>query len=160
MNDASIPAAHFLRGFASICAAGICVISPFALAQAEQAKSIARYESLAHELRCLVCQNQSLADSNADLAQDLKREVKTLIAQEKSDIEIKNYLQARYGDFVLYSPPVQSNTFFLWGGPFAALALGAGVALFMVRKRQRINRESGASLLSEDERAELEERLK
>src|SRR5258706_8513528 len=78
----------------------------------------ARLRILAEELRCLVCQNQTIADSNADLAVDLRREVRAQILQGKSDAEIKNYLVARYGDFVLYKPPVQANTMLLWVGPF------------------------------------------
>ena len=85
----------------------------------------ARMKKLEGELRCLVCQNQTLADSNADLAGDLRREVRTLAGSGKSDDEIKAYLVARYGDFVLYDPPVKTTTWLLWGGPFALLICGA-----------------------------------
>ncbi len=125
-----------------------------------QVDEVARYESLAHELRCLVCQNQSLADSSADLAQDLKREVKNLIGQGKSDAEIKAFLQARYGDFVLYSPPLKSNTVLLWGAPFAALLLGAGIAMMLLRKRQGAASNAASGRLTDEERRELDERLK
>jgi cytochrome c-type biogenesis protein CcmH len=121
-----------------------------------------RYETLAHELRCLVCQNQSLAESSADLAEDLKREVKGLIAQGKTDGEIKSFLSARYGDFILFKPPVQRNTWILWYAPFAAL-LGGGVVLFFVFKKRRIGSKSAHSapqvLMTDAERRELDERL-
>ena len=76
------------------------------------------------ELRCLVCQNQTLADSNAPLAGDLRREVRELAVAGKSDAEIRDYLVARYGDFVLYNPPVKTTTWLLWFGPFAAARRG------------------------------------
>ena len=78
----------------------------------------ARLKRLEAELRCLVCQNQTLADSNAPLAEDLRREVRELANTGKTDAEIKQYLVARYGDFVLYNPPLQRNTWLLWTGPF------------------------------------------
>lgn len=84
-----------------------------------------RLKALSEELRCLVCQNQTLADSNADLAVDLRNQVRAQIEQGKTDAQIKEYLVARYGDFVLYKPPVQGNTWLLWFGPFLLLLLGA-----------------------------------
>src|SRR5438477_8366217 len=95
-----------------------------------------RLKRLEAELRCLVCQNQTLADSNAPLAEDLRREVRALATSGKSDAEIKQYLVARYGDFVLYKPPVQRNTWFLWLGPFVLLAGGAGVWYAILRRRR------------------------
>jgi len=94
-----------------------------------------RLRNLAGELRCLVCQNQTIADSNADLAVDLRREVRKQILQGKRDAEIKDYLVARYGDFVLYKPPVQANTAALWFGPLVLLVIGAGIWVALVRKR-------------------------
>ncbi|MBE0591984.1 MAG: cytochrome c-type biogenesis protein CcmH, partial [Gemmatimonadales bacterium] len=85
-----------------------------------------RYKALAEELRCLVCQNQSLADSAAELAGDLRDEVREQIAAGRSDDEIKEFLVARYGDFVLFRPPLKQTTWALWAGPFALLAAGAG----------------------------------
>jgi cytochrome c-type biogenesis protein CcmH len=99
-----------------------------------------RLKALSEELRCLVCQNQSLADSNAELAVDLKREVERLMVEGKSDAAIKTYLVQRYGDFVLYKPPVQSNTALLWAGPFVLLAGGAGLWTLI----QRRNKVAGA----------------
>ena len=95
----------------------------------------ARLKKLETELRCLVCQNQTLADSNADLADDLRREVRSLAVAGRSDDEIKAYLVARYGDFVLYDPPVKPLTWVLWFGPFA-LAIGGGAVWWLVLKRR------------------------
>ena len=95
----------------------------------------ARLKNLEEELRCLVCQNQTLADSTAPLAEDLRREVRELALQGKSDAEIKDYLVARYGDFVLYKPPLKSTTLLLWLGPFAFL-LGGGIVWYAVLRRR------------------------
>jgi cytochrome c-type biogenesis protein CcmH len=89
-------------------------------------------------LRCLVCQNQTLADSNAPLAEDLRREVRELAQSGKSDAEIKQYLVARYGDFVLYRPPIQRNTWLLWIGPFVLLIGGALLWFAIVHRRRRL----------------------
>ena len=80
-----------------------------------------RLQKLSEELRCLVCQNQTIADSNAELAQDLRREVRTMIKDGKSDKEIIDFMVVRYGDFVLYRPPVKGITLLLWGGPVLSL---------------------------------------
>jgi cytochrome c-type biogenesis protein CcmH len=95
-----------------------------------------RMIGLAEKLRCLVCQNESLASSHAELAEDLRREVRELMQQGMSDQEILDYLVARYGDFVLYDPPMKKTTLVLWYGPFALLLLGAGVLVFQLRKRK------------------------
>ena len=97
-----------------------------------------RFQNLTRELRCLVCQNENLADSNADLARDLRHEVFDLMQQGKSDDEIKQYLVDRYSDFVLYDPPVKSSTLLLWFGPLAILLAGAVVVVVTVRKRSRL----------------------
>lgn len=96
------------------------------------------YDSLLEEIRCLVCQNQSLADSNAELAQDLRREIIAMIDAGKSENDIKAFLVERYGDFVLYRPPLQENTWLLWTGPFIFLMVGIVVAVIIIR-RQSIN---------------------
>jgi cytochrome c-type biogenesis protein CcmH len=98
----------------------------------------ARLKKLEGELRCLVCQNQTLADSNADLADDLRRELKELALAGKSDDEIKSYLVARYGDFVLYNPPVKAVTWLLWFGPFAMLIGGGAIWWVVLRRRARL----------------------
>jgi cytochrome c-type biogenesis protein CcmH len=92
---------------------------------------------LAEELRCLVCQNESLASSHAELADDLRREVRELMQKGMTDQEIKNYLVARYGDFVLYEPPMKNSTLLLWFGPFALLIAGLGVLVFQMRNRKK-----------------------
>ena len=94
-----------------------------------------RYESINRELRCLVCQNQTIADSNATLAQDLRREVREMIAAGKTDDEIRDFMIERYGDFVLYRPRMTAQNFLLWAAP-ALLLLGGAVAVVrVVRKR-------------------------
>ena len=97
----------------------------------------ARLKRLEADLRCLVCQNQTLADSNAPLAEDLRREVRTLALSGKSDAEIRTFLVARYGDFVLYDPPVKESTWLLWFGPFLLLGGGVIAWLAIVRRRRR-----------------------
>ncbi len=84
-----------------------------------------RLKALSEELRCLVCQNQTLSDSSADLAVDLRNQVKAMIEQGQSDDQIRRYMVDRYGDFVLFKPPVQANTWLLWFGPFVLLLFGA-----------------------------------
>lgn len=103
----------------------------------KSAQEEARFKALSEELRCLVCQNQSLADSDAELARDLRREVHEMIDAGKSDEQILDFLVARYGDFVLYRPPLNASTLLLWIGPFVVL-LGALIALIIsIRKRAR-----------------------
>ena len=97
----------------------------------------ARLKDLAVELRCLVCQNQTLADSNAPLAEDLRREVREMIAKDMSDKEIIDFLVTRYGDFVLYRPPWKPTTTLLWVGPFLLLGAGATGLVFALRRRQK-----------------------
>jgi cytochrome c-type biogenesis protein CcmH len=97
----------------------------------------ARLKQLAVELRCLVCQNQTLADSNAPLAEDLRREVREMIAKNMSDKEIIEFLTARYGDFVLYRPPLKATTTLLWVGPFVLLTVGASALVIALRRRAR-----------------------
>jgi cytochrome c-type biogenesis protein CcmH len=92
---------------------------------------------LAEKLRCLVCQNQTLAESNADLAVDLRREVKEQIKAGKSDAQIMDYLVQRYGDFVLYQPPFKPITVLLWIGPFALLALALGLLFRRLAQRRK-----------------------
>jgi len=114
------------------------------LAAAEEARPLAdnpqveaRLKTLAVELRCLVCQNQTLADSNAPLAEDLRREVREMIAKDMSDREIIDFLVQRYGDFVLYRPPWKASTTLLWLGPFLLLIAGATALVVVLRKRQK-----------------------
>jgi cytochrome c-type biogenesis protein CcmH len=113
----------------------------------------ARLRALSQELRCLVCQNQTIADSNADLAVDLRREVRDQILKGRSDTEIKSYLVARYGDFVLYNPPVQANTALLWFGPLALLVTGGLVWWVLIRRRARSVPASQPTTLDDEQRA-------
>lgn len=98
-----------------------------------------RVMKLTADLRCLVCQNQSLADSHADLAIDLKNQVRSQMRAGKTDAEIRNYMVARYGDFVLYDPPLKTTTLLLWAGPFALLVFGLlGLAAYLRGRRRRM----------------------
>ena len=92
-----------------------------------------RFKNLTEELRCLVCQNQSLADSHADLAQDLRNEVYKMVIAGDSDKEIIDYMVSRYGDFVLYRPPVKNTTYFLWFGPFFILFIAIIIIARVIR---------------------------
>jgi len=94
-----------------------------------------RYESINRELRCLVCQNQTIADSNATLAQDLRREVRDMIAAGKTDDEIRDFMIERYGDFVLYRPRMTAQNFLLWAAPALLLLIAAVVLVRVVRRR-------------------------
>ena len=117
-----------------------------------------RLVHISEELRCLVCQNESLASSRAELANDLREEVRKLIRQDKSDTQIKDYLVARYGDFVLYKPEVKPLTWVLWFGPFLLLALGViGMALYL---RQRQSAQTVQTSLSDEDRRKVQTLLK
>ena len=94
-----------------------------------------RLISISEEMRCLVCQNESLAGSRSDLANDLRREIRTLIKEGKSDDQIRNFMVERYGDFVLYRPPVKPITWLLWIGPFIILLIGVAVLFTYLRRR-------------------------
>lgn len=93
-----------------------------------------QFENLTQQLRCLVCQNETLADSNAPLAQDLRGQVAVLIKQNKSNDEIIHYLVQRYGDFILFKPPLKSTTYLLWFGPFVLLLVGFAIIIIWIRK--------------------------
>jgi cytochrome c-type biogenesis protein CcmH len=132
----------------------LCIVPFLSLAQeappaAEDPVLEKRVQTLGEELRCLVCQNQSLADSNADLAVDLRNQVRELMQQGKTDAQIREFMVARYGDFVLYNPPVKSATLLLWLGPFVLLA-AAGVTLIIYLRRR--DRELPAQVLSDEDR--------
>ncbi|CAG0976646.1 Cytochrome c-type biogenesis protein CcmH [Rhodocyclaceae bacterium] len=109
-----------------------------------------RMVAISEELRCLVCQNESLAGSQADLAKDLRREIREQIAQGKSDKEILDFMTGRYGDFVRYRPPLKGTTFLLWFGPF--LLLVAGIAALGIILRRRGKRVAEATLSAEEQK--------
>jgi cytochrome c-type biogenesis protein CcmH len=122
------------------------------VAQAKEAVPMAEDEAveqrlvaIAEELRCLVCQNESLAGSRADLAEDLRREIRTLIRQGKTDAEVMDYLVSRYGDFVRYRPPLKPTTWLLWGGPPILLVLGIGVLAYNLRHRPKTEADLSAA---------------
>jgi cytochrome c-type biogenesis protein CcmH len=115
-----------------------------------------RLKHLAVELRCLVCQNQTLADSNAPLAEDLRREVREMIVKNMSDQEIIDFLVSRYGDFVLYRPPLKTTTTLLWVGPFVLL-VGGGIALVVALKRR--GKKVTEAAISEEEHRRVEQLL-
>jgi cytochrome c-type biogenesis protein CcmH len=98
----------------------------------------ARVLKLSAQLRCLVCQNQTIADSNAELAVDLKRQVREMLGRGATDREVIDFMTARYGDFVLYRPPVKSSTAVLWFGPGVLLVVAVGVFLFILRRRSKL----------------------
>jgi cytochrome c-type biogenesis protein CcmH len=108
----------------------------------------ARLIAISEEMRCLVCQNESLAGSRSDLANDLRRELRTLIKAGKTDAEIREFMVARYGDFVLYRPPVKPTTWLLWAGPFLLMITGVVVLLVYLRRR---NRAVGDEVLTDEE---------
>jgi len=95
----------------------------------------ARYKQLIEELRCLVCQNQNLADSNAELAEDMRRTTYEMVSRGATNEEVVSFMVQRYGDFVLYRPPFKSSTALLWIGPFVILAAGVAVLVTFVRRR-------------------------
>ena len=113
-----------------------------------------RVQQLSHELRCLVCQNQTLADSNAPLAVDLRNQVREQLKSGKSESDVIDFLVARYGDFVLYRPPLKASTVLLWAGPFILLAFGLGLLFLRIRRKMpappelsNVDRERAAKLL-------------
>jgi cytochrome c-type biogenesis protein CcmH len=115
-----------------------------------------RLKHLAEELRCLVCQNQTIADSNAALAVDLRNQIRGQIAAGRDDTQIRDYMVARYGDFVLYRPPFKATTALLWLGPVLLLAFGAVIYLITIRRRKAL---PDAPAPSAKRRAELEKLL-
>ena len=115
-----------------------------------------RLKDLAEELRCLVCQNQTIADSNATLAQDLRNQIREQIAQGRSDDQIRTYMVERYGDFVLYRPPLKATTVVLWLGPLLLLVVGAVVFWRVVARRREAPAPSVPGAAQPARRAEIE----
>lgn len=114
-----------------------------------------QYRRLLAEVRCLVCQNQSLAESNAGLAGDLREIIYEQVQSNASDEKIVDFLVSRYGDFVLYRPPVRKSTYLLWYGPLGLIIVGGAVVLMMIRKRGKIV----PTVLSKDEQKEIKDLL-
>ena len=135
---------------------GLLLLALIGCAYAQQSESDPerqRAVRLAEQLRCLVCQNQSIADSAAPLAVDLRREIKEQIGKGRSDPEIVKFMVERYGDFVLYNPPLKATTLLLWFGPLALLLVGAIVLIRNLRQRRQV---SVAPLSDEEARAAAE----
>lgn len=120
----------------------------------------AQVMAISHELRCLVCQNQTIADSDAELAIDLRNQVREMIVAGKDEDEIIDYMVVRYGDFIRYRPPVQPTTYVLWFGPFILFAVGLGVLVLNIRSRRRNAGEADEEQLSTDERERVQTLLK
>jgi len=114
-----------------------------------------RYRTLVEELRCPKCQNQNIADSNAPIAMDLRREIYRMLEGGQSNEQIVDYLVARYGDFVLYKPPVNAKTLVLWYGPIVLLVIGFAVLAFILIRRRRASDKPASNTLSEAERERL-----
>lgn len=150
-NDAQHPRCHLIPGRVYKLLSVLCVSAAILFLSAIPHPATAarldgidlpeqyehRYKALIDQLRCLVCQNETLADSDAELAADLRREIREKMVQGQSDKQITDFLVARYGDFVLYNPPVKPTTVMLWYGPFALLALGVLIAVITIRRRGR-----------------------
>lgn len=111
-----------------------------------------RLQALSKELRCLVCQNETLADSNAELAVDLRREIRGMIRDGQSDTQILDFLVARYGDFVLYRPPVKGITLLLWLGPLLLFVIGVGALIRYLRRRATLTAQADRPLSAEEAR--------
>ncbi len=133
----------------SLSAAGVAqVATSHAPPQFTSSAEERRFHALVSELRCVMCQNQSLADSNAQIAADLRREVLELMRAGKTDAQVKAFLVARYGEFVLYRPQVEASTWLLWFGPALLLLAGGFVVAGIVRKR------AGTRTVADDDRQE------
>ena len=138
--------------------AGSGALGPEAAPMTDEPVLEARLLKLSEELRCLVCQNESLASSRAELADDLRREVRSLLSEGKSDQQVKNFLVERYGDFVLYRPEIKPMTWLLWFGPFVLLfGAVAGLWWYLRQRRQLADK---APAMSDAERARVDQWLK
>lgn len=158
---------HFFLS-AALCALAAFILPPPVGAQnlppmreaaplAEDPEVERRLNAISEELRCLVCQNESIAGSRADLAVDLRREIRAMINQGKTDKQIREFMVDRYGDFVLYRPPMKATTWLLWIGPFVLLVVGF-IAMLMVLRRRKSR--VVASVLTEEEQRRAEALLK
>ena len=138
-----------------IASSAFALLLAVSVAGADDAALDKRVMDLAAELRCLVCQNQSIAESNAGLAVDLRNQIREQLARGASEREVADFMVARYGDFVLYRPPLKASTFFLWFGPFLLLIAGIYVLIRRIRRQRTMNGQ-----LSEADRLRAEQLLK
>ena len=137
-----------------------CFAAPLTAKEAQPVDDPAieqRMHALSQQLRCLVCQNETLADSQAELAEDLRRQIRAQMKAGRSDQEIIAFLTQRYGDFILYKPPVKMTTYLLWFGPFVFLIGGTAMLYRYVKRRSELIREKP---LTADERRRAEELLR
>lgn len=145
------PSRAFALAFAALALAVVAfvaqAIDPIEFRDAAEER---RFQALAKELRCLVCQNESLADSTAGLAQDLRRDLIEQIRSGADDAQIKAYLTERYGDFILYRPPVKPTTWLLWFGPIAMFAIAAVVLVVIVRRKAAAGKDETVDFASGD----------
>jgi len=148
------------RFLISLVMAALCgyAVAKEAAPTAEDVVVEKRMVAISEELRCLVCQNESLAGSQADLAKDLRREIREQIAKGRSDQEILDFMVGRYGDFVRYRPPLKGTTFLLWFGPFVLLVVGVIALVVILRRRGR--RVAPAAALSAEELQKAEALLR
>jgi cytochrome c-type biogenesis protein CcmH len=130
----------FLLALLALCLAAAvhAADAPLTAVEPELEKKMLRISA---ELRCLVCQNQTIADSNAELAVDLRRQVLDMLRSGQSEQQIIDYMTARYGDFVLYRPPVKGTTFLLWFGPIVLMVGGLATLVLVLRRRSRLGNE-------------------
>jgi cytochrome c-type biogenesis protein CcmH len=142
----------------------VCLVALINITHADEAAPLAadpvleqRLVSISEEMRCLVCQNESLSGSRSDLAQDLRREIRDLIKQGKTDAEIRTFMVDRYGDFILYRPPVKPTTWLLWIGPFVLMFAGIVALLMYLRRR---NAQVTTASLSDDENKRIDALLR
>ena len=147
VRDSSMSIVRTIASLATVVLLGLSLPSLAAIESLEFATAgqESRYQNMIGQLRCLVCQNQNLADSNADLAKDLRAKTYQMIRSGASDVEIVDFMAARYGDFVLYRPPLGGRTALLWGAPFIFLLIALAVFFYTLRKRkiveESLNRE-------------------
>ena len=130
-----------MRALLVIVAALLCTQLAFAIDTApafSDPEQQARYEHIVHQLRCLQCRSESIADSNVSLAADLRRQVREMMAAGKSDQEIFQHMVDRYGDYVLYKPPLVARTLVLWGAPILLLLGGAAIAVFVIARKSHL----------------------
>jgi cytochrome c-type biogenesis protein CcmH len=142
----------------------VCLVALVNIVHANEAAPLAtdpvleqRLIFISEEMRCLVCQNESLSGSRSDLAQDLRREIRDLIKQGKTDAEIRTFMVDRYGDFILYRPPVKPTTWLLWIGPFVLMFAGIVALLMYLRRR---NAQVTTASLSDDENKRIDALLR
>lgn len=156
---------HILRQWcllAFLLVPGIGALAAVDVREFDNETDRARYQSFIDELRCPKCQNQNLAGSDAPIAKDLRDQVYRLIEEGRSDKEIVDFMVERYGEYVLYRPPLTPSTLVLWAGPPVVLIIGVIILIWVVRQRRAAglsNQEAGQSDLSADERAHLNELL-